>query len=96
MTMSANSIGMPSGFASVALVHLRRLQAAAVLLHRFGHLGDHEHQRLRWLTLGLGLPQALRVGQPVDWGGRPGTVRHSWSEVGARFVRVAGRAVGEE
>jgi hypothetical protein len=30
----------------------------------------------------------------VDWGGRLGTVRHSWSEVGDRFARVPRRAAG--
>jgi hypothetical protein len=36
-----------------------------------------------------------RDGLLVDWGGRLGTVRHSWSEVGARFVRVPRRAAGD-
>jgi hypothetical protein len=39
----------------------------------------------------------LRVdcgGLLVDWGGRLGTVRHPWSEVGERFARVARRAAG--
>lgn len=30
--------------------------------------------------------RVVRDGMPVDWGGRLGTVRHTWSEVGARFV----------
>jgi hypothetical protein len=29
-----------------------------------------------------------RDGLLVDWGGRLGMVRHTWSEVGVRFVRV--------
>jgi hypothetical protein len=33
-----------------------------------------------------------RDGLLVDWGGRLGTVRHIWSEVGARFARVPRRA----
>jgi hypothetical protein len=39
--------------------------------------------------------RVLRVdhdGLRVDWGGRLGTVRHNWSEVGARFGRVSRRA----
>jgi hypothetical protein len=35
-----------------------------------------------------------RDGLLVDWGGRLGTVRRSWAEVGARFVRVLRRAGG--
>jgi hypothetical protein len=36
-----------------------------------------------------------RDGLLVDWGGRLGMVRHSWSEVGDRFARVPRRAAGE-
>jgi hypothetical protein len=38
--------------------------------------------------------RVLRVdasGLLVDWGGRLGTMRHDWSEVGARFVRLPRR-----
>lgn len=40
----------------------------------------------------------LRVdsdGLTVDWGGRLGTVRHAWSEVGARFLRLPRRTAAE-
>jgi hypothetical protein len=33
-----------------------------------------------------------RDGVLVDWGGRIGTQRHDWSDVGARFVRLPRRA----
>jgi hypothetical protein len=36
-----------------------------------------------------------RDGLLVDWRGRLGTVRHGWSEVGARFARARGREAGE-
>ena len=42
--------------------------------------------------------RVLRVARDdplVDWGGRLGTVRNSWSEVGVRFMRLPRRAVGE-
>ena len=35
-----------------------------------------------------------RDGLMVDWGERLGTVRHSWSEVGARFLRLPRRPAG--
>jgi hypothetical protein len=32
-----------------------------------------------------------RDGLLVDWGGRLGQLRHTWTEVGARFVRLPRR-----
>ena len=36
-----------------------------------------------------------RDGLLVDWGGRLGTQRHGWSEVGTRFARLPRRSAGE-
>jgi len=36
-----------------------------------------------------------RDGLLVEWGGRLGTVRHPWSEVGARLVRLPRRPAVE-
>jgi hypothetical protein len=36
-----------------------------------------------------------RDGTLVDWGSRLGTVRHPWSEVGARFVRLPRRPAAD-
>jgi hypothetical protein len=36
-----------------------------------------------------------RDGLLVDWGGRLGSERHPWSEIGARFVRLPRRRAAE-
>jgi hypothetical protein len=59
------------------------------------HIRPGDHLTIRGVDRVEG--RVLRVdrdGLLVDWGGRLGTVRHPWSEVGDRFARVPRRAGG--
>ena len=65
-------------------------------LQPLSHIRPGDHLAVRGADQVEG--RVLRVdrdGPMVDWGGRLGTVRHPWSEVGARFVRVPRRRAAE-